>query len=371
MARIDKIDVVIADVPTIRQHVLAMATMTTQVIVLVFIHRDDGIVGVGEATTIGGLAYGNESPEGVKLAIDTYFAPLLADVDPDFPAQAMALLGHHIVGNHFAKCAVETALLDALGQRNALPLSELLGGRRTDALRVAWTLASGVTARDIDEGEAVLAARRHNIFKLKIGKRSVADDCIHAAAIARAFEGRARVRVDINQHWSRAQAFDGIARLQDAGVDLIEQPIAGDDVAGMRALCDRFDCAIMADEALTGPVSAWRYASEGAADVFSVKIAQSGGLTAAGKVATIARAANIALYGGTMLEGGVGTAASAHLFATIGDMEWGTELFGPLLLADEILEEPLIYQDFALQVPKSPGLGVRVDPQRLRRFARR
>lgn len=59
MERIDKIEVVIADVPTIRQHVLAMATMTTQAIVLVFIHCSDGSVGVGEATTIGGLAYGD------------------------------------------------------------------------------------------------------------------------------------------------------------------------------------------------------------------------------------------------------------------------------------------------------------------------
>lgn len=370
MARIDTIEVVIADMPTIRQHVLAMATMTTQTVVLVFVHRDDGIVGVGEATTIGGLAYGDESPEGVKLAIETYFAPLLAGVDPDYPAQAMALLDRHIVGNRFAKCAIETALLDALGQRNGLPLSELLGGRRCDSLSVAWTLASGVTDRDIEEGEAVLAARRHNIFKLKIGKRSVAEDCDHVAAIARTFEGRASVRVDVNQYWSRAQAADGIARLQDAGVVLIEQPIAGDDIAGMRALCDRFDCAIMADEALTGPASAWRYATEGAADVFSIKIAQSGGLTATSKVCAIAGAAHIALYGGTMLEGGVGTAASAHAFAAAGEMEWGTELFGPLLLADEILEEPLIYRDFALQVPTGPGLGVRVDRERLARFAR-
>lgn len=370
MARIEKIEVVIADMPTIRQHVLAMATMTTQAITLVFVHRDDGIVGVGEATTIGGLAYGEESPEGVKLAIETYFAPLLKDADPDFPARIMALLDRHIVGNRFAKCAVETALLDALGQRNGLPLSELLGGRRCDELPVAWTLASGVTERDIEEGETVLAARRHNIFKLKIGKRAVAEDCAHVAAIARAFEGRASVRVDVNQYWSRAQASDGIARLQDAGVTLIEQPIAGDDIAGMQALCARFDCAIMADEALTGPASAWRYARAGGADVFSIKIAQSGGLTAAGKVCAVAQAAHIALYGGTMLEGGIGTAASAHMFVAAGEMEWGTELFGPLLLADEILEEPLIYRDFALQVPTGPGLGVRIDRERLARFAR-
>ncbi len=370
MARIDSIEVVIADIPTIRQHVLAMATMTTQTLVLVFLHRDDGIIGVGEATTIGGLAYGAESPEGVKVAIDTYFAPLLIGCDADRPAAAMALIDRHIVGNRFARCAIETALLDAVGQARALPLSELLGGRRSDRVAVAWTLASGDTGRDIAEGEAMLAARRHQLFKIKIGKRGVAEDCAHVAAIARAFAGRASIRVDVNQHWTRAQASDGIARLQDAGVSLIEQPIAGDDIDGMRDLCRRFDCAIMADEALTGPASAWRHARAGSADVFSIKIAQSGGLTAAGNVGTIARAAHVALYGGTMLEGGVGTVASAHLFSTLGDMEWGTELFGPLLLAEDILEQPLAYEAFSLRVPDGPGLGIRVDRKQLRRFAR-
>ncbi|MGB5078681.1 MAG: muconate/chloromuconate family cycloisomerase [Sphingorhabdus sp.] len=370
MAKIDKVEVVIADVPTIRRHVLAMATMTTQAIVLIFVYRDDGIVGVGEATTIGGLAYGEESPEGVKLAIEAYFAPLLSKLDADYPAEVMSLLDRHVVGNRFAKCAIETALFDGLGQRVGLPISELLGGRQVSALPLAWTLASGDTARDIDEGEAALARRQHNIFKLKIGKKSVVEDCIHAASIARSFEGRASVRVDVNQHWTRAQAIDGIARLQHAGVVLIEQPIASSDVVGMHDLCARFDCAIMADEALTGPASAWTMARERAADVFSVKIAQSGGLAAARKVCAIAQSAHVALYGGTMLEGGVGTAASAHLFATIGEMEWGTELFGPLLLAEEILEEPISYRDFQLRVPHGPGLGVRVDRKRLARFAR-
>ena len=371
VAKIERIEVVIADIPTIRPHVLAMATMMSQAVVLVFVRRDDSITGVGEATTIGGLAYGEESPEGIKLAIETYFAPLLVGEDADRPAQAMARLGQHIVGNRFAKCAIETALLDGVGLACGQPVSELLGGRRRESLPVAWTLASGDTAQDIEEGERMIAERRHNIFKLKIGKRAVADDCDHVGAIAKAFAGRANIRVDVNQHWTRAQATEGLVRLQDAGVTLAEQPIAANDIEGMRLLSDRFDLAIMADEAMTGPDSAWRFATKGAADVFAVKINQSGGLTGARNVAVIADAANIALYGGTMLEGAIGTAASAHLFATFGALEWGTELFGPLLMTEEILNEPLVYGDFELQVPAGPGLGISVDEDKLRHFARK
>ena len=71
VSRSVSIDTLIVDVPTIRPHVLAMATMHSQSVVLVRIQADDGIQGIGEGTTIGGLSYGDESPEGIKLAIDT------------------------------------------------------------------------------------------------------------------------------------------------------------------------------------------------------------------------------------------------------------------------------------------------------------
>jgi L-alanine-DL-glutamate epimerase-like enolase superfamily enzyme len=140
MFAIESIDTFLVDLPTIRPHVLSMATMMRQTAVFVRIRCTDGIVGTGEATTIGGLSYGPESPEGIKLAIDTYFKPLLLKGDASRPALVMDMLGKSIVGNHFAKCAVETALLDAMGQRLGVPISELLGGRRRDSLPVAWTL---------------------------------------------------------------------------------------------------------------------------------------------------------------------------------------------------------------------------------------
>src|SRR5690606_6831720 len=195
-------------------------------VVLVRIRCSDGIVGLGEGTTIGGLSYGEESPEGIKLAIDTYFAPLLLHEPAGRPAALMDRIGKAIVGNRFAKCAIETALLDAMGQRVGLPVSELLGGRRRDRLPVAWTLASGDTAKDIAEAEEMLAARRHNIFKLKIGKRPVEDDVAHVAAIKAALGDRASVRVDVNMAWDEAAAARGIRMLEAVGCDLVEQPVA-------------------------------------------------------------------------------------------------------------------------------------------------
>lgn len=360
------IETIIIDVPTIRPHVLAMTTMHHQSIVLVRIMDDDGVEGVGEGTTIGGLSYGDESPEGIKLAIDTYIAPVLATCDLRRVAETMAKVARAVVGNHFAKCAVETALLDAAGKRLGAPVSDLIGGGRVrDGLPVAWTLASGDTARDIEEAERMLDARRHRIFKLKIGKRPVREDVAHVAAIKKALGDRASVRVDANQAWDEATADIGMGLLFAAGVDLVEQPVPRGAVGAMARLCSRHGIPLMADEALRGPADAFAVASAAAARVFAVKIAQSGGLFAARDVAQIAHAAGIGLYGGTMLEGGIGTAASAHLCATLPSLAWGTELFGPLLLTQEVLAEPLTYENFELKVPTGPGLGVALDEDRI------
>jgi muconate cycloisomerase len=369
-ARIEDVETVIVDLPTIRPHQLSMTTMKGQTLMIVRIRMSDGIVGIGEGTTIGGLAYGPESPEGMKLAIDTYITPILLQSDPNRVGPTMGAINKAVQGNNFAKCAVETALVDALGKRNRLAASELLGGRFHDRLPVAWTLASGDTGADIAEAEEMLAKRRHNIFKLKIGRGDPQENIAHVAAIKRALGDRASVRVDVNQAWSEAVASRCLPLLRDAGVELVEQPVALRNISGLARLARETSVAIMADEALSGPETAFQLAQLAAADVFALKIAQSGGLFATARVAAIAEAAGIGLYGGTMLEGGVGTAASAHLFSTFPRLEWGTELFGPLLLTEEILEEPLQYGEFSLKVPTGPGLGISIDEDRLSRFRR-
>lgn len=370
MPAIIAVETALVDLPTIRPHVLAMTTMNVQTLCLVRVISDDGIEGIGEATTIGGLAYGPEAPESIKLLIDTYFAPLLIGQDPTRPARLMQLLSKHIVGNHFAKCAIETALLDAQGKRFGLPVSELLGGRVRNRLPVLWTLASGDTARDIAEAKEMIDCGRHNSFKLKIGKRAVAEDVAHVGAIKRALGDAASVRVDVNMAWSEHEAARGIAMLADAGCDLVEQPIHRSNRDGMARLRAAAAIPIMADEALQGAATAYDYATTTAADVFAVKIEQSGGLIAAREVQAIADAAGIALYGGTMLEAAVGTMASAHVFATFPRLAFGTELFGPLLLTEEILQTPLDYSDFGMAVPSGPGLGVDLDRDRVAFFSR-
>ena len=370
MPTIERVEPILVDLPLIRPHALAMAVMTHQSAVLVRLRCSDGSEGWGEGTTIGGMAYGAESVEAVALAVERYLAPALEGQDADRVGAAMARAGMLVRGAPIAKCAVETALWDARARRLGVPVSALFGGRVHDRLEVAWTLASGEADREAEEAERLLEERRHRAFKVKIGRRPLEEDAARVAAIKRALGERASVRVDVNEAWSRAEARRGMAMLADAGIDLVEQPLAADDPEGMAELRAGARLAIMADESLRGPRDAFRVARAGAADVLALKITQSGGLGPAAEVAAVARAAGLGLYGGTMIETEVGTAAAAGLFATLPGLDWGTELFGPRLLAERITTEPLGYGEFGLVPPDGPGIGVEVDPDRLARFRR-
>ncbi|WP_026186936.1 muconate/chloromuconate family cycloisomerase [Ensifer sp. BR816] len=366
--RIVSIEAIILDLPTIRPHTLSMVTMSRQSMTIVRVRCSDGIEGLGEGTTIGGLAYGPESPEGMKLTIDEYITPLLLGRDATRVQAAMDRVRKAVKGNHFAKCAIESALLDCQARRLGVPMSELLGGRRRDSLPIAWTLASGETAKDIDEAQALLDRRRHKDFKLKIGVKSIEEDIRHVAAIRKALPDIASIRVDVNMAWREREARNAIAALADAGCVLVEQPVSG--ITPLARLTRTSSIAIMADEVLVGPESALEAAMAHAADVFSIKIEQAGGLFAAAKVIAIAETAGISVYGGTMLEGPIGTIAAAQLMAGVKDLQWGTEFFGPLLLTEEILQEPLLFKDFELTLPQGPGLGIALNDDAVNRFRR-
>jgi muconate cycloisomerase len=369
-AQITSVEAIVVDLPTIRAHQLAMATMQHQTLVIVRLRSSDGIEGLGEATTIGGLSYGDESPEGIKLTIDTYLAPAIVGQDATNINGAMLKLNKIARGNRFAKCAIETALLDAQGKRLGVPVSTLLGGAVRKTLPVLWTLASGDTQRDIDEAETLLAERRHNTFKLKIGRRSVRDDVAHVSRIKAALGDRAKVTVDVNQAWNEVDAALGIEALEAAGIDLIEQPTPREQRAALARLASRFIVPIMADEAVTGSEDALELVRGACADVFALKIAKSGGIYGMMRTAAIADAAGVSLYGGTMLEGSIGSIASAHGFSALPQLAWGTELFGPLLLKDDIVTTRPQYRDFDLHMPEGPGLGLHIDEDKLAFYRR-
>lgn len=369
--KIIKVETIIVDLPTIRPHVLSMATMYQQSMVIIKVFSDDGIIGIGESTTIGGLSYGSESPEGIKLTIDQYITPLLIHQDATNIHAINQRVNKYISGNTFAKAGIETALLDAQGKRLNVSVSTLLGGAISTKLSVLWTLASGNTDTDIEEAKQLISENRHNTFKLKIGRNNPKKDVDHVSAIKKAVGDDIKITVDINQAWDESTAKKWIKVLETNGIDLIEQPINKTNFDGLARLTEYFSIPIMADEACCTIQDAYKLAKIRGGSVYAVKIMKSGGLYNASKIAGIGEGADIGMYGGTMLEGTIGTVASAHVFSTYNNLTWGTELFAPLLLVDDIVKKPITYKDCCLEIPKGPGLGIEIDDDKIEKYKRK
>lgn len=366
--KIRSIETILVDLPTIRPHKLAMATITDHSLVIVRIKSDTGLEGLGEAAVIP--HYGEETVEGIKLLIDRYFAPHLIGRDPGRFEILLQIMADVAKGNHYAKAAVEMACVDLVAKSLGVPASTLFGGAVHDSLPVLWVLATGNADRDIAEAEEKIAQKLHNLFLVKIGHGDPKENVARAAGVKRALGERASVRVDVNQGWDETTSMQSIGRLEEAGIDVVEQPVPRDNREAMRRLAERFAVPIMADEGVQTVEDALALARLGAADAFSIKLTKHGGLVNTRKVAAIAEAAGIQLFGGTMLESSIGTAAYAQLFSTIPRMPLGCQLFGPMLLKDDIVRRPVEYRDFSLAVPKGPGFGMEIDEDKLEFYRR-
>jgi muconate cycloisomerase len=360
----------IVDVPTVRRHKLSSLSVMAQSYVIVELRLANGAEGIGEAATLGGPRWSEESVESIKSAVDAYLAPVLIGAPANRFEATRTRMEAAAKRNNAAKAAIESALFDAVGKTLGVPAVQLLGGAVHESLPVLWTLASGDPAQELEEAERKLAARLHNTFKVKIGAQTPEADIARLSSLARALTDRASLIVDANQAWDETTALRYLPVLAELGVRLVEQPLPAWNLAGMARLRARSTVPLMADECVFSAHDMLDVVRTGAADVVSLKLVKHGGLLATRNVAAVAEAAGIGLYGGCLLESSIGAAAHLQVFGGLRELAWGCEHFGPQILVDDLVEQPLRFADFRIHLPAGPGLGVTLDQEKLRRYAR-
>jgi muconate cycloisomerase len=368
---IASISAVIVDVPTVRGHKLSNTAVTAQNYVIVRLRLANGVEGIGEAATLGGPRWAEESVEAIKANIDSYLAPALLGKPADLFGAAGAVMEAAAKRNYAAKAAIDTAMFDAVGKTLGLPISALLGGAVRTSVPVLWTLASGDPAQEIDEAEQKYSAGLHRTFKIKIGAQSPEKDLARLTLIASALQGRAELIVDVNQAWDETVARKFLPRLGELGICLVEQPVPAWNIGGLARLRQfAGGPPLLVDESVFTAHDMMAVARANAADAVSLKLVKHGGLLALKDVAAIAQAAGIGVYGGCLLESSIGAAAHLQVFATLPRLDWGCEHFGPQILVDDLVERPLRYGNFEVILPAGAGLGIKLDESKLKHFAR-
>ncbi len=369
--RIDRVSTTLLDVPLRRPHRFARIEMSAQPVLLVAVGTAGGVVGHGEGVVPGGPWWGGESVETMQTIVERYIAPVLIGRSVDDVEALQRDIADHVAGNLFAKAAVEIALHDAWARALGVPLYTLLGAAVRRSIPVTWALGADPAPIVLEEAFGKLEAGLHRTFKLKMGAQDPAEDVARVASITEGLAGLAGVRVDLNARWDLDTALRCLPRLAAAGVELVEQPVPAEEFEALAEINRALPIPVMADESLRTPVDARRLARLGAADVFSIKTTKSGGLRCSAAIAAIAAAAGIPCHAGTSIETSLGTAASLHLACVAPAMTWGSELFGPLLMSDDLVTKPLDYSDGELHLPDGPGLGVDIDPAAIARLRRR
>ena len=368
--KIADLRVVLADIPLKRPHKMSFTTLETVNFVLVRLETSDGLTGWGEAASLGGPTWSEESTESVAATIERYIAPWLIGRDPTQIEALRLEMARRVQGNPFARAAVEMALWDLAGRALGVPVHRLVGGRVRDRVELSWSLAVADPQEEMAEAREKTSLG-HRVFKIKTAAGPVAADVERVRRLREALGPTVSLRVDANQGWDRPTALKAIRAMEPYDVDFVEQPVPRWDLEGLAMIAERSAVPIMADESCFTAHDALAIARLGSVSILSLKLTKSGGLLGSLAIARVAEAAGMGCYVGCMIETSLGTAAYLQLALAAAPVTWGCELFGPLLLAADITRRPVQYADGCILSLDGPGLGVEVDETALKEWTRR
>lgn len=366
ITRIEAIPVVVPIKPSVMIRA-ALGDHSKSPFLLVRIHTDQGITGLGEVSCTP--RWSGEDHFTARHFIESFFAPLLVGQDPTAIESLTARLSNTVAGNPFTKAAVEMALWDILGKSVGKPVYQLLGGAVREAVTIKWSVSGQVPEK---AAEIALWAKSQGFktIKVKVGLDPTAD-VARVRAVRKAVGDDIRIGADANSGWSKTTAITTIPRLYDDNIFFIEQPVPAGDVSWMADVRRHVKIPVLADESVYTSYDAMALIRAEAADVFSVYVGKSGGIGPARNIVAVAEAGGIACTIGSNLEMGIASAAMIHLAAAtpgIKAEDFPCDIIGPLYYEDDLLIEPLQLANGMAGLLNRPGLGVELNEEKVRQY---
>jgi o-succinylbenzoate synthase len=333
----------------------AMRTVQEIEDVVIIMETDTGNVGYGSAPATAVIT--GETHGSIIEAINKVIAPVLIGREIEDLNFLTDSIQNSIVKNFSAKAATEIAVYDLYGQLYGAPLYKLLGGGE-NVITTDITISVDYIDKMVEDTLAAIDLGFETL-KIKVGK-DPALDIERIKAIYAAVNERALIRLDANQGWTPKQTVSVLRTLEDSGVqlELIEQPVKGDDIEGMKYVTERIHTPVMADESSFGPKEAIELIRMRAADIINIKLMKTGGISNAIKIADIAGIYGVDCMIGCMLESSIGVAAAAHIAAAKSSVITKVDLDTPSLGKFDPVRSGVQFNNSEITITDKPGLGI-------------
>ncbi|MDH5432872.1 MAG: dipeptide epimerase [Gammaproteobacteria bacterium] len=324
--------------------------------IIVMVETDCGHTGYGEAPATASIT--GETLGSIVAAIDTVIKPRIIGKSIENINELTHIIQTSLVKNYSAKAAVEIALYDLFGQLYKSPLYKLLGGGEP-ILSTDITISVDYIDKMVEDSLNAVESG-FDTLKIKVGKDLMLD-VERVKAIYAAVKDKALLRLDANQGWKPKEAVYAIQKLEDSGVklELVEQPVHAEDLAGMQYVTERVMTPIMADESVFGPKDALDVIKMRAADIVNIKLMKTGGISNAIKIADIASIYDVQCMVGCMLETSVSVAAAVHFAVAKSSCVTKIDLDGPSLCQYEPVKTGVIFNNSEISIQDAPGLGIK------------
>jgi muconate cycloisomerase len=329
------------------------------------LRADDGSVGIGEAFVW--LPETGVSPLQIIDVIEHALGRYLLGESPFRVEQIRHRMDCNVARSEVAKGLLDMACFDLMGQITGRPAVDFMGGACAAKVPLCALIPLMDAERMVEMAERFHAQGMQS-FRFKLGHDVEGD--VRVISRARELLGDAvRLRVDYNQAYSPAEAIRAIRAIEPFGVDVAEQPVRASDFVGMAHVQKRVDTPLMAHEGCFSLQDIITLVELDAVRVVGINSERPGGVTNALRAIAYAeqRGLGVVLHNQPL---GIASAMQVHVAAArFHSLGHAIELFGHVMLEDDLIREPLVYEDGAVQLPAGPGFGVQLDEEALAKYA--
>jgi O-succinylbenzoate synthase len=353
---IDHVDLVTVKLPFVAPFGTSVHVWTDKEAMLMRL-ESGGVTAWSENVSDPDPFYAYETNGTVRHIIRDFLLPL---VEPGITLGELEGRFRHVRGHGMAKATVENACLILIATQQGVALHELLG---RPAKRIPSGISIGLkdTQQDLLTAVERAVARKYHRVKMKIKQ---GQDIEWVRAVRDRFP-EVPLMVDANGDYSLSDT-DHLRRLDEFDLMMVEQPLSYSDIIEHASLQREMKTAICLDESIHGLADAAAAISIGACRIINVKQGRVGGLLESMRIAHFAAGCSVGVWSGGMDETGIGRAVNIHLqtaegFSLPGDTSETANYFD-----EDIVDQPVVLDaEGFIDIPKGPGIGARVVPERI------